>query len=553
MTPSRTCRDVGGPGDPAEALRFLREARTSSRADRRRGAWLYLYIAALFGGFWIVPALVRWSHAAHADGSAGAGRMPVHASELSLLLAPTVLFLVLLLTARAAMWRGPVVLDRAATQLLLPSRISRRDLLLPRLRASAALSAAVGVVLGAVAGVLLQEVSDRPWALLTVAGAATGLSAALMACALGALVERGAAALTRRAGALFAAGWVVAAAAAAGTLLCLRGWDGHVLAQVLLWSGPWGWAAQPLLWAMGAMGTQAAAGSALALVAPALGLLLGVRELPRIPQSALRLRAAVEARVGDSVLMLDLRQARAGIPALRARRSSPLARLPPPRHGSLLIPWRDATCLLRNPRRLGWAAAWTAVALGASSGAGSLAGAPRLLAVVGSLVALYLAAAQLTEPARLESDDVRRSANLVWSFRSLALLHAVVPVALLLPAAAAGAAAVCALSAASAGLLIPLVASVPALVAAALVSSYRGVMPTHLTIGVDTPMGNTGPWQTAAWYARGPLAAIALLSPVCEVAAQGHAYAVPQLLWQLALAACGAWWVRRTAHRLTAG
>jgi hypothetical protein len=95
-----------------------------------------------------------------------------------------------------------------------------------------------------------------------------------------------------------------------------------------------------------------------------------------------------------------------------------------------------------------------------------------------------------------------------------------------------------------------LVACVPALVAPALVSSYRGVMPMHLTIGVNTLMGNTGPWQVAFWYGRGPIVAICLLLPVCLAVSRGQSWSLLQLLWQVAVAAAGAWWARRTAHRL---
>ncbi|MFD0340252.1 hypothetical protein ACFVH0_16450 [Streptomyces sp. NPDC127117] len=531
----------------SEALRFLHKARSSSREEQRRSFWFVLYTIVLVGGFWGVPALIVWSRTVQADGSAA--RMSDLASEVSLFLVPTVLFLVLLLSARGAMWRGPVVLDGPTVHLLLPSRVGRRALLLPRLRASAVLWSVIGAAVGALAGFLLQDISARPWTLLAAAGAVSGVCAALVSCAAGTLVERYAVALARRAGALFAAGWAVAVAAAVVTVLSWRGWEIRWLAQVLLWSGPWGWSAQPLLWALGVVGPQAAVGSVLSLCAAVLGLLLSVRELPRIPQSALRLRATVAARVGASVLMLDLRQARSGVPALRARRSVPLMRLPIPRHASLLVPWRDLSCLLRHPSRLGWALVWLVLALGGASSASSLVATSQLLAVLGSLLALYLAAAQLTEPARLESDDVRRSTNLGWSFRALALLHAVVPLAVLLVGVAAGA-AVCVLAGAPVGLMASLTACVPGLVTAALVSSYRGVMPIHLLMGADTPMGNTGPWQAVLWYGRGPLVAICLLLPVCLTVARGQSWSFPQLLWQALVAAAGAWWARRTAHRL---
>ncbi|MFI0977770.1 DUF6297 family protein [Streptomyces sp. NPDC021093] len=530
-----------------EALDFLHRARHSTRAQRRRSAGLILYTVALLGGFWGIPALIIWSRSAPAAGPTAAVSEQTCTTLLFLL--PTFLLCVLLFMARGAMWRGPVVLDGATTRLLLPSKVHRRALLLPRLLSSTVLAGGLGCAAGAVAGFLLQDLSALPWTVVTAAGAASGLSAAVVSTALGALVERHAEAMARRAGQFFALGWALAALAAAGTVIAWRGHETYGLEQMLLWSGPWGWAGQPLLWALGTMGPPAAAGTALALCTPVLGLLLAVRELPDIPQSALRLRATVAARVGASVAMLDFRQARSGVPVLKEQRTTPLLRLPVPRQHNLLVPWRDLTCLLRQPRRISWALAWTALAFLAAAAAPSLAASPRQFATAMSLLALYLGAAQLTEPARLESDDIQRSTGLPWSFRRLALLHSVVPLVLLLTATSVGM-AVCVVSGAPARAAAPLLAAVPALVAAALVSSYRGVMPMHLAIGVDTPMGNTGPYQAAAWYVRGPLLVICLLLPVCLASARGALYGVTQLLWQLAVAGAAMWWARHTAHRL---
>ncbi|MEV6936940.1 DUF6297 family protein [Streptomyces sp. NPDC051132] len=508
-------------------MSFLHTARTATREKRRRSVWFALYLVALGGGWWGLPFLLRRSDTARPrDAVAG---LSAHTSDLLLLAVPTVLMLVLLLAARGATWRGPVVLDSATTQLLLPSPVSRRALLLPRLRTSATVMSVLGAVVGAVSGFLLQDLSGRPRALPAVAGAVSGVCVALMATALGVAVERYGDASARRVRALFAAGWTLTVLAAAGTAAAWRDRETFGLAHVLVWSGPWGWAAQPLLWALGALGPQAAAGTVLGVVVSGLGILLGVRELSGITHSALRMRATVAARVGTSVLMLDFRQARAGVPALRERRSVPVLRLPLPRHRALLVPWRDLHCLLRQPRRLGWALAWTGLAVVAARAAPGLTASRQEITVAASLVALYLGAAQLTEPARLESDDPRRSANLSWTFRTLALLHALVPLVLLSAAAALGAVA-CVLAGAPAREAGTLVACVPALVAAALVSSYRGVMPLQLIIGVDTPMGNTGPWQAAVWYGRGPLAVICLLYPVCLTAARGHTWSSTQLL-----------------------
>ncbi|MFF1788109.1 DUF6297 family protein [Kitasatospora sp. NPDC058243] len=532
----------------ADTLLFLREARSGTRQEKRRSAWFIAYTVLLVGGCWGVPALLQWTSSTRA-----ADRPPVQigeqASATLLALIPAVLVLALLLTARGAMWRGPVLLDRATTGFLLPSAVDRRALLAPGLRSSVALASVVSGVAGAVAGFLLQGLAPQSWILLTLAGSWTGVSVALTTSAVGVLVERHDQWMSRYGRRVFAAGWLLAAVAAVGVWTAWTQGRTGWLQGLLLWSGPWGWASQPLLWALGLVGAAGAVGTVLSVGTPVLALALAWRELPAIPQAALRLRATVAAQISTSVLMLDLRQARSGVPRLKERRSTPRLRLPMPRHRLLLVPWRDLTCLLRNPRRLGWAVVWSGIAVGLTAAAPSFTSTAQQIVVVLSLVAEYLAAAQLTEPARLESDDPRRSTNLPWTFKSLALQHSAVPGGLLLALTGAGALA-CALAGRETAGLLPLLASVPALTAAALVSSYRGVVPVHLTIGVNTPMGNTGPGQVALWYLRGPLAVGTLLFPLARSAAQGHPYAATQLAWTLAVTAAALWWVRRTAHRL---
>ncbi|MDT3397371.1 hypothetical protein RKE29_12045, partial [Streptomyces sp. B1866] len=290
----------------------------------------------------------------------------------------------------------------------------------------------------------------------------------------------------------------------------------------------------------------AASAACLAALAP-----LAHRAVPGIPLQALRLRAALAWRVSASLFSLDLRQAHTAVRAQRRRGARPALRLPPPRHPWLLVPWRDATGLLRAPGRLGWAAACCALAAALAVAACGLDGRARWLAAALALSSAYLSAAQLAEPARADSDDMRRSAALPYPSGTLALWHALVPGALLV----CGLAAACAVCAAGGWwhpALLVLLAAAPACVAAALVSAYRGPLPSHLLIGADTPMGNTGPVQAAAWFLRAPLALLVTTVPaLAAVTASGRLAPVP-LLWPLAVAAAGLAWARRTARRLYA-
>lgn len=543
------------PGDTEDArttttLAYLHRARGDARGRRRGGAVLLAYGVALLGGMWGVPALVT---AARAEPAWARDRTVSGALEAGFPAAAVCLLaLTLLLMVRGALWRGPVLLDPPTVTWLTPTPLRRARLLLPRLWSSSLLAAATGLTAGAAAGLLLHGLDFGPWPALTAAGAWAGAVTALTGTALGGLVERFPRWTARHAARLFLAGWsAVLLGGAVAVLSAVAGTSG-LATRVSLWSGPWGWAAQPLVAAGGAGAPWWGAAVPLALgTVSALGVLC-VRQVPSIPQAALRFRATVSARVGDALGMLDLRRARAGVPALRERGARPALRLPPPRRRWLLPLWRDLTCLLRSPGRLGWAAVWTLAAVALTVLAAGLGADARRLAAVAALVAEYLAAAQLTEPARVESDDIRRSAALPHPARRLAAWHAVVHGALLLGWLGLGA-VVCAAGgwAGSAGAgLVSLVAAAPAFVMAALVSSYRGVMPVHVVVGLSTPMGDTGPAQMAVWYLRGPLAAVALTAPAQLSVVGGGGYGVPQLTWHALLAAAGLWWARRTAHSL---
>jgi ABC-type multidrug transport system ATPase subunit len=531
-------------------LAYLCDARSELRQQRRKSAALAAYGITLVGAMWGGPALIAATKAGRISRHHGVFAEQVWTSLPAM--APALLLLTLLFMARGAMWRGPVLLDMPTVSWLLPTPVARAPLLRSRLWASVLLAGSAGLVLGGASGFLLYGLTATSWVLLTAAGAWAGAVVALTGSALGALVECYASWMARHAATFFGIGWAVVAVSLAAAVVSTL--DGGVtwLEQVLLWSGPWGWAVQPLVATTGVQAPGWSLAAALSLGTVLATLVLSSRELPNIPQSALRLRATVASQVSASLFMLDLRQARSGVPALRERGSRPALRLPMPRRSWLVMPWRDATGLLRAPGRLGWAAVWVLIAVGLTVVAPTLGATAQRLAVVITLVAEYLAAAQLTETARLESDDIRRSANLPCTAKTMATWHTVVPSGLLIGALGLAAAA-CVLGGWAVPGLVPLIASAPALVMASLVSSYRGVMPAHVLIGTNTPMGNTGPFQAALWYLRGSLTALLLTAPVLIAVTHGAQYGTPQLLWHVLLSTAGLWWVRRTAHRLHSG
>ncbi|WP_344320102.1 hypothetical protein [Streptomyces macrosporus] len=538
--------DVHRDESTVATLTFLRAVRGRHRAEKRRNVAFLVYSLALVGGVWGTPVLLA---AARLGRSRALEDRPAPLLEALPLWAPALLALVTLVMARSATWRGPVLLDGATVAWLLPQPLARGPLLTPRLVSSAIVAALLGLLGGGVLGFLLSTGTAGAWGPATAAGAWAGLGTALLGTASGALVVRYERALARRGRRIFAAAWCAVAVLGALPVVSVVHGLPPWAHTVALWISPWGWAVQPLVEAT--VGGAPGGGFLAALLwacCVAGCVRLAVRAVPGISQESLRLRATVADRVSASLFSLDLRQARSATRVGAGRRARPALRIPAPRTPWLVMPWRDLSGLLRAPGRLGWAAVWCAscgAALVFAAGHGGTAG--TVSAVAGTWF-LYLAAAQLVEPARLESDDVRRAALLPYGARALALWHAAVPTLLL----ALGTGLVCAVCAAGGRWTPALLAAptaVPACVGAALVGAYRGQLPVHLLTGTDTPMGNTAPLQIGLWYLRGMLALLVLVAPVVADAARGGEYGAGQSVWLLAVAAGGLGWARRTAHR----
>ncbi|MFC4336139.1 DUF6297 family protein [Salininema proteolyticum] len=526
-------------------LSFLREVRAERRAEKRKSAMFALYVLALVGAVWGVPLL---RGALRIGSEIGLG---VHSRTLVDTLplwSPALMALATLLIARTGAWRGPVVLDGASVAWILPQPISRGPFLVPRFVASAGLSALLGTLLGVAAGYLVAEDSSRSVLLVAGAGAWVGLGTALAGTALSAFWVRFPGFPTPRQMALLWCGVTALGVLPFAALLWnLPPW----VYTASTWLTPWGWASQPL--------TAAATGGAplwpvamgLWSIAVAAVVLIAVRLIPDIPQEALRLRATLAERLTASIFAMDLRQARS---SMRASRRDGLrsSRWPaPPRSRWLVVPWRDLVALLRAPGRLVWGSAWCAVSIAVSALAPTRSGyGPLILAFVGVCL-LYLAAAQLVEPARLDSDDMRRSGFLPYSSGSLALRHGIVPLCWLFALWVLGGAAAIALGMAAPGLLV-LLTALPGAVGTALVSAYRGQPSFDLLVGAETAMGNTGPMQAAFWYLRGPLTlALFVVPPVAVANALGSVgpYSTAWVLFVDALLLFWAWWTARKLYR----
>jgi hypothetical protein len=323
---------------------------------------------------------------------------------------------------------------------------------------------------------------------------------------------------------------VIAAAAVFGGLAAWAalGQPPAALTSIVLWSGPWGWAAQGMIgltgggggFAGGAGGAGFAggaggAGSAAPLWPLALAL-LGVaalaavaaayRSAAEVPGAALRARARTLGAMSAAVLNMDTR----GVANAYAGTASPgraRLRLPPPRRRELVLLWRDLLALARTPSRLVGAAALALLGVGLIAVVAGHGGSASLVPVGCALALGYLAAAWLCEGARLDAEDTRRSENLPFRFTSLAWWHAAVPALVLLVVTGLP---VLALALATGDLrFLPLLAvTVAVLVAGALVNVFRGEFAPDLFAGVDTPVGNTAAFRIIFWYAWGPLLAV---------------------------------------------
>lgn len=526
-----------------ETLTYLAQARREHRRARLRRLVFVCYAALLVVGLYGLASGV------YLDDAVATGRLHVAVSAWVFAALPaglTALFLLVLVTrVQDATWRGPIGVDAAAAAWLLPLPLRRERLLRPRLVAGAAAGAVVGFALHVMAlGALSATVA---------AGAVAGSLVMVLACAVGSFIQRfrGIAAHARR--------WaftllLVPLLFGVAALLAGFGHEAPWLNLALMWSGPWGWATQPLVAVVGGYAPAWPLATALLAATTTLALLAAARTVSGVPAAVLRSRAQTVRNVSSAMMAIQPRQALLAMRFARGPGTPRRFRFRAPGRRFLIVPWRDVTSLLQYPGRLAGSLVLLISAHCLATLAASTGGVILTLLVV---TVAYLGAAQVVEPARLEADDTHRSEILPYRYGTLALLHAVVPTAVLV---ITGAAVVGMLSIvggpAAPGL--PLIMATPSLVGAALVSAYRGVLSqgllTQLFVGMDTgtPFGDITPVIVALWYVRAPLAALALLLPplhwVLRPAGASPSVFVASAVWLTATAALLLVWANRRAN-----
>ncbi|MGK5728496.1 hypothetical protein [Streptomyces sp. URMC 124] len=488
----------------AETLAWLREKRKAHRRQKGRDLAVFLYGTALvvvgYGSSYAVHFLQRARLGAD-YGGLGERVQDTLPALFTLLTAALAL-----LAARDALWRGPVVLPAPSVGWLLAHPVRRGAVLRPWFWLSAAVSV-VPALLAAVAGAVVLRVMDLAplgTALLALLPAAVCLP--LLAVALGMAVEHraGLARLVRRYSPLAVLVLMLLAGQVAGAAY---GHRSAVVEQVELWSGPWGWAAQPVVSATGGHAPGWPAAVALLGLLAAAGLVQGHRDAARVPTTQLRRRAATAQTVSSVMYSVELRAAKLALVDATGTGSTRRVRLPRPRSKYLVVVWRDLLSLLRAPARPAKALMWIACATAAAALAMRFGGPERVIGLAVALLLGYVGVGALAEPARLETDDVRRAAWSPFRFRTLMLQHAVVPMVL-----GALMALLAAVPFAVAGepwaLLLMPVCAVP-FAAAAVFAACRGPARTHLLVtGLSTPMGDPGVFLFLGWYAAGPLVTV---------------------------------------------
>lgn len=533
-----------------EALALLRQLRAPHRRNRAGQIGFAVYCTVLVLVVWgVTPSFGLFLQSSMGADYTGHG--PALLAALPSGIAAAALA-TLLLAARDGLWRGPVVPPRATADWLLPQPVQPRRVLRPWFWLSCALAVSPGIV-AAAGGMVALGLTAR-----------TGLFAAFGWCVLGGvclpllatcaglaveLSDRAAAVVRRLTPYLTVAVLLLAAQSA----LAAQGHRVPWLERAELWSGPWGWAGLAALAPTPASQPGTWPAAVLLLLLTAVCVVLADRACGGIAPARLRERARTAAGVLAALRTVELRAARLAVaeasPGSRARR----LRLPAPRAAWLVVPWRDALALLRSPARLGRALLLSVPASLCAFLAHSATGAASWSGTALGLVFAYLAVAQLLEPARIETDDVRRASWSPYPFADLMLRHAIVPTALGVALGLVGAAAAVLSGAGAQAWLAP--AAVPALVGAGLVNACRGVIRQDLMLGSSqAPGAGAGPFLFAAWYAAGPAVAVTVLTvPFTRALTGGSASAVlTAAAWSATLAAALLWWTRERAAKLTA-
>jgi len=413
---------------------------------------------------------------------------------------PAVALVALVGVARWGTWQGPVVFAAPDVGFLLGAPLARRALAMrPLTRALCVAAGAAAVVAGV--------------ALVGLAGDGRGVDAAPAAGLVGGVGLVGVLGVAAAARVQCSARWsraaaiAVPASVAIGAALVVMASAGATGRRIVLWSGPWGWAVQPVAGA-----TTAAALLALGLLvaAAAVAVAAAARGFEPCPTERHAVRAEARSGAVASAWALDARTARLSLrQAAGPARARARHRLRAPGRPALAVPWRDATSALRAPQRTVGCAA-----LAAAAAVVAIAAADHPAAEVLAALGTYVAASIMLEPLRQEIDQPNASRVLLRRPFGWTLLgHVAVPIVVLATGAAVaglGVAVAGALADRGGAIAVTAVAVVPAVVLCAALSSRRGGRLPVSVLALGTTGDPSGGGIVIAWLLAWPAGAVAL-------------------------------------------
>jgi hypothetical protein len=432
---------------------------------------------------------------------------------------PSLALVALLAVMRWGAVQGPVVFSVADVAQLLGAPLRRAELVLGRLIRGLLIWTGAAAVVG---GLVVVGVAGHHRGVDAVRAAGFVVAIAI----LGLLGVAGAALVagservdraTRR------AAWPSVAVAAGLVVLADSSPTGR---HVALWSGPWGWAIQPLA------GTAAAWPLAVVLLAAltAAFTALAIRRRGATPTERHLLRAEARGGAVAAMYSMNARYVRRSLTAVSA---GPVAarganRLKPPHSPRLAVVWRDAIAGLAVPQRLG-----EALVLAGGGTVVCLVNGAHPVAVGAGGLMIYAGASRLLEPLRAETDQPGRARVLLLApIGKVLAQHALVPAGVVVIGALlaiAGCAAASALPGAAAVFLAVL--ATPSITLCAALSSRRGgrLPPSLLAVTYgDTSGMSLG--LIFAWIVLWPLVAAATCAvPIAIVVHNGPA-ALPQFV-----------------------
>ena len=404
-----TARSAGNATE-REVLGFVRHRRREHdrrrKSDRFINAYLWMFVA-----FYLVAGV---SGFIDADLTPDKGDLLDTFAWL-----PVVLLAVVWGVLHFATWQGPVLFSPPELQWVVAAPLSRRDLVLIRLRRALLIAGIAGIVGGVVvAGAAAATIGEGMPGVFV--AASVGFAAlALMATALSWNVERSvrwSAAVDRGAALVL----VLAALMAVGAA------TGHN--TVLWWSGPWGWAIGPVVAQAGwtVAGWQIQAG--LLGIAAVGAIVLAAATADRFSEEELWRRAEAHSAASAALFFGDVRTVRtvARRDRARGRLRGRSFRLAAPPYPWLAMASRDVLALRRSPGRL-----LTAAILVAAAFVAAVAAIEQPLLGIAAFLGLYAAGSRLLEPIRVDVDKPDAHRILPWSWGVVMAVHCIVPTVIL--------------------------------------------------------------------------------------------------------------------------